>query len=160
MKSNPVLNLHLGCGIDVLEGYVNIDNLDDFGGVASDYQGAVRAEGVRPEFDYNTAVKSGLLVVEDAHQFLKGLPNESVDEIRSDRFLGRNYFKKGGWEQDGDEDWDLIAGVLKPNRNVYVYNAIVSYIDVGRLIKLFQEVHIEAAAREDGDTHVHITCFK
>jgi len=142
------MRLNVGCGFHILEGFVNIDNL-------SDYQNNLQyfKDGYENEFKNGTLdkyIENGTFIVKDAT--ILDYPKNSIDEIRSYRFIGRY-----------DVDIENYYDMLKDRGKLKIYCSKWNDIFIKKLINTFDYIKIrqgEIYEHNKDEQDVHIICFK
>jgi hypothetical protein len=138
------MKLNVGCGTYLLKDYINIDNLYDYDGDIEEFKEAL----IMDDEDINNYN----IIIADAYD-LNIFKDNSIDEIISYRFIGRNvvglkeYYKK-----------------LKAGGELKIYCAGIRPIFLKDLIFSFKKIEIKAGTFDDSpdveDSDIHIFCVK
>jgi hypothetical protein len=140
------MKLNVGCGTDIHDGYINIDNL-------SDYQSAQHfKEAFINEYKniniLEKYIENNTFIIKDAK--ILDYPQESIDEIVSYRFAGRY-----------DIDVENYHYVLRDRSKLNIYCSKWNSEFFKKLTNTFDYIKIRrgsGAIKEDQD--FHIICFK
>jgi predicted methyltransferase len=142
------MKLNLGCGYEIRKGYVNIDDLSDYNYNAEDLAVVGNAE-TGEELPINEWIADGTLIVCSANSYVMSLPDQSCDEIYSNRFLGRY----------DEVSWAEMHRVLKPGGRLVMENAYMSSLDWNFQLHYFIRAEVDVVDRFD-ELLVNVTLTK